>query len=172
MKKILAFFILTLSFTALHAKSFVDDISKAIGSDPQVNINLGTGIISTILSFSDDEEAKKVNDFLSGLSKLRVTVFELDKSKNTKKLTSLVKSKIDDLLSKGYEQIVTVKESDEMVHIVAKVNGDKLEDAMVIVLEENDEMVVIDMQGTLDLKQLSKLSKNFDVNLNGVIADS
>lgn len=172
MKKLLTLLLLALSITTLHAKSFTDDLEKIIGSGPDVNINLGTGIIHTILAFSDDEDAKKVNNMLSGLSKLKVTVFELSKKQDTKKISGLIKQKVDSLTSKGYEQIVTVKEKDETVHIVAKVNGDKLEDAMVIVMEEGDELVVIDMDGTLDLKQLAKLTNNFDVNLSGVIADS
>lgn len=172
MKNLLTILLLALSITTLHAKTFTDEIEKIVGSGPEVNINLGTGIINTILALSDDEDAKKVNNLISGLDKLKVSVFELSNKKNSEKLSKLIQSKIDSLVSKGYEQIVTVKEKNETVHIVAKVNGDKLEDAMVIVMEENDELVVIDMKGILDLKQLAKLTDKFDVNLNNIAVDS
>ena len=171
MKKIISILILALSITTLHAKSFTDEITKVIGSGPDVNINVGTGIIKTILAFSDDDDAKKANQLLSGLSKLRVSVFELNKNKNSEKLSGLITSKVEKLLSNGYEQIVTVKEEKEVVYIVAKVNDTMLEDAMVIVMEENDELVIIDMEGTLDLKQLAKISGKFDVDLSNIVVD-
>ncbi|MBL4661947.1 MAG: DUF4252 domain-containing protein [Alcanivoracaceae bacterium] len=169
MKKLLVTLILSLSFTAINAKSFIDEVTSVVGSDPQVNINLSTSIIKTILAFSDDKDANDLNTVLKGLDKIRVSVYELDNNKNTQKLTKLIKSKVDDLSAKGYEQIVTVREKDEMVYIIAKIKDHYLEDAMIVVMEEGDELVIISMEGVVDLQQLAQISDHFDVDLNDIV---
>ncbi len=170
MKKILLTLLLSLSITAVNANDFVDDIKDIVGSNPQVNINLGTGLISTILAFADnDEDAKEAAEALSGLDKLRVSVFDLSDNQNSQELTSLIKDKMSDLDSQGYEQIVTVKEDDEMVHIIAKVNGQLLENVMIVVMEDDDELVVLSMEGEIDVKQLAQLSDGFDIDLEDIL---
>ena len=171
MKKILLTLLLSLSITAVNANDFVDEIKDIVGTSPEVNINLGTGLISTIMALvdEDDDDAKKAAAALSGLDKLRVTVFDISDNNNSQQLTELIKDKIDDLSSQGYEQIVTVKDDDEMVHIIAKVNGELLENVMIVVMEDGDELVVVSMDGEIDIKQLAQLSDEFDVDLSDIL---
>lgn len=168
MKKLLIALVLTLSLSLVSAKSFVDEVTNIVGQGPEVNINLGTGIINTILALSNDDEAKDMRKIMAGLEKIRVSVFELKGNKNTAKLGKLIKSKVDGLLKQGYESIVTVRDGDETVNIIAKVKDQKLEDAMLIVMEEGDELVVISMEGILDLVQLAEISDHFDVDLKDI----
>lgn len=170
MKKLLFTLLLSLSITAVNANDFVDEIADIVGSSPKVNINLGTGLINTILAFADDDEdAKEAAEVLSGLNKLRVSVFDISDNKNSQELTSHIKSKIKDLSSQGYEQIVTVKEDDEMVHIIAQVDGDSLKNVMIVVMEDGDELVVLSMDGEINVKQLALLSDEFDVDLSDIL---
>lgn len=169
MKKILLTLLLSLSITAVNANDFVDEISDIVGTSPEVNINLGTGLINTILAFADEDEAKEAAEVLSGLNKLRVSVFDISENKNTQELTNHIKSKIEDLSAQGYEQIVTVKEDDEMVHIVAQVDGDSLKNVMIVVMEDGDELVVLSMDGEINVKQLALLSDEFDVDLDDIL---
>ena len=150
MKKILLTLLLCLSITAVNANDFVDEIKDIVGTSPEVNINLGTGLISTILAFADedDDDAKKAAAALSSLNKLRVTVFDISENENSQQLTKLIKNKINDLSSQGYEQIVTVKEDDEMVHIIAQVDGDTLKNVMIVVMEDGD---VVGMVSSMDV---------------------
>ena len=170
MKKILLTLLLCLSITAANANDFVDEIKDIVGSSPEVNINLGTGLINTILAFADnDEDARDAAKALSGLNKLRVSVFDISDNQNTQELTNHIKSKIEDLSSQGYEQIVTVREDDEMVHIIAQVNGNSLKNVMIVVMEDDDELVVLSMDGEIDIKQLAILSDEFDVDLEDIL---
>jgi len=170
MKKILLTLLLSLSITLANANDFIDDIKDIVGSSPEVNINLGTGLINTILAFADQEEdTKKAAAALSGLSKLKVSVFDISDNSNTQELTALIKDKINDLNAQGYEQIVTVKEDDEMVHIIAQVDGNLLKNVMIVVMEDDDELVVLSMDGEIDVKQLAILSDEFDVDLDDIL---
>jgi len=163
--KVVFALILTFFVQSSSAKSFVDEIADAVGDRPDVNINLGTGIINTILALTDDKDAKEARKVLAGLDKIRVSIFELNGKNDSVKLNKIIKKKINALMSKGYESIVTVREKHETVHIIAKVKDQLLEDAMLVVMEENDELVLITMEGTLDLKQLAEVSKHFDVDI-------
>lgn len=168
MKKLILTLLLTLFISGASAKSFVDEVTEIIGTNPEVNINLGTNILKTILAFSDDKDAKEVRKALTGLDKIRISVYEFDELKNKDKLQDTIAKKVSKLSSQGYEQIVTVKEDDETVHIMAKVKDQFLHDAMVVVLEE-DEMVIITLDGSLDLQQLAQISDHFDVDLGSAL---
>ncbi|MFK8012677.1 MAG: DUF4252 domain-containing protein [Marinicellaceae bacterium] len=169
MKKLLLTVLFSLTVTASSANDFVSDIENLVGVGPEVNINLGTGLINTILAFADeDEDAKKAAAALTGLDKLKISVFDISNNKNTQQLTDLIKDKIEDLNAQGYEPIITVKEDDEMVHIIAKVNGDSLENVMIVVMEDNDELVVLSMDGEVNVKQLAQLSHQFDMDLGDI----
>jgi len=168
MKKLLITLLLTLSISIVSANSFVDEVKDLAGVNTEVNINLGTGIIKALLAFSGDEDAKEVNKIMEGLDNIRVSVFELDNSVNTKQLNSIIQSKISSLLSQGFESIVTVKEKHETVNIMAKVNNNKIEDAMIIVMDEEDELVIVDMKGLIDLVQIAEITEHFDIDLKDV----
>ena len=154
--------------STLSAKSFVDEVSDTINLDPEVSINLGTGLINMAMSFAGehDEDAKQMKKLMAGLNKIQVSVFELNKSTDTKRLSNLIHDKVDDLSSSGYEKIVSVKGKDEIVYIMAKVENQYLHDAMVVVMEEDDELVIISLDGSMDLKQIVALSDHFDVNMD------
>ena len=165
MKKLAFTILLTLSITTATSKTFIQELKHAVGTSPEVSINLGSWLFNTMLSFSNDEDVQEAKVLMQGLDKIKVTVFDISKANNLKKVSSVVKSKIKKLSNSGYETLVTVKDEGDLVYIVAKVNGQLLQDAMIIALEENDELVVISLQGEVDLEQLAKISDEFDVNI-------
>lgn len=166
--KLLITLLLTLFISASQAKSFVKEISNVVGEKPEVNINIGTWLIKAAMSFSDDEDIDEARAVMRNLDHIKVSVFDLDNNRNTKRLTSLIKSKINNLSSQGYEQLVTIRDDEELVYIVAKVDGEYLQDAMIIAMEE-DELVVISLIGEVNLKQLAIISDEYDVDIEDVL---
>lgn len=169
MKKLLILLLLILNLSSANAKSFIDEVTRLVGSSPEVNINLGTGILKFILAFSDDQDARDARKVMKGLDKIRVSVFELDNNSNTHKLGNLIKSKISSLSKKGYEQLVTIRDKEEMVYIVAKVKKQFLQDAMIIVMDGEDELVIISMEGEVDMQQLAQISSHYDVDIDNAL---
>lgn len=168
MKKILITLLLTVFISAAQAKSFVQEISNIVGEKPEVNINIGTWLIKAAMSFSDDNDIDEAKAVMNGLDRIRVSVFDLDNNHNNKRLSKLIKSKISNLSSQGYEQLVTVRDEEELVYIVAKVEGEFLQDAMIIAMEE-DELVVISLVGEVNLKQLAAITGEYDVDIEDVL---
>lgn len=169
MKNLFLTLILSLSVSIANADSFRDEITSAVGNDPQVNINLSTGIVKAMMAFADDTELKQASKVMKDLDMVRVSVYELDNNANTPRISRLINDKIDNLMASGYEPIVTVKEDDELVYVTAKMKDQYLQDAMIIVMEEGDELVLISLKGLVDLVQLAKISDHFDVDLEAVV---
>ena len=166
MKKILITLLLTLTISAVTAKSFVREISSITGGKPEVNINIGTWLIKAMMAFSDDDDMDEAREVMNGLKRIKVSVFDLKNNQNTSELTRLIKNKINKLSSRGYEQIVTVREENELVYIVAKVNDEILKDAMIIAMDNEDELVFISLIGKVNLKQLAIISDQYDVDID------
>ena len=169
MKKLALTLLLTLSLTTASADNFIHQLKQAVGSSPEVNINLGSWLIKTMANLSDDEDAQEAKALMQGLDKIKVTVFDLENSANKTAIQSIVSSKINNLSNQGYETLVKVKDEEEQVYIVAKVSGKILQDAMIIALDDEDELVVISLVGNVDLEQLALISDEFDVDLDDVL---
>lgn len=165
MKNLLLIASLVLS-TQAWSKSFLQEVEDIINVEPQVSINLGTGLIKTALAFADDKDADKAASLMNNLDKIQVTVYELDQNTNIRGLGDLIDDKVNSLTRNGYEKIVTVRDGDEKVNILAKVENQYLHDAMVVVMDGDDELVIISLDGSLDLKQLAQLTDNLDVDLD------
>ena len=155
--------ILSLSLPVM-AQSQNDMLSKIIGSRPTVEINLGKMMLGLLSSASEDDEG--ISQVLSGLDSIKVTVFELE---NTNKIESL-KSTINELakvkVSEGYESLAKVKEEDSLVYVFAKMDNKNFKSLSVFALDDDDEFVIINIDGTLLLSQLGKLMEHFDVDLD------
>ncbi len=164
MKKLLITLVLTLTIAAANAQSFVSEIRHELGAKPEVNINIGTWLVKLMMKFADenDPEAKALMD---GLKRIKVTVFDLDNSHNSNRLNTIIENKIQHLSSKGYEQLVSVRDHGDNVFILAKVKGDLMQDAMIIAYEKGDELAIISLKGDVNLKQLAMISNEYDVDI-------
>ena len=167
MKKILLLASL-LTYNFASAKSFLDEVADIVDTDPQVSINLGSGLLKAALSFADDgdKDVEHARGILNNLDKIQVTVYELGKNTNTRRLNNLINDEVSSLSRNGYEKIVTVRDGDENVNILAKVENDYLHDALVLVMDGDDELVIISFDGSLNLKQMAQISGKFDIDLD------
>ncbi len=106
---------------------------------------------------------------MDGLKRIKVTVFDLKKNHKSNQLNSIIDNKIEQLSVKGYEQLVSIRDGDERVYIVAKVKGELLQDAMIIAYEKGDELAIISLKGDVNLKQLAIISDEYDVDVEDAL---
>ena len=168
MKKLLITLLLIFTITAANAQSFISEIRNELGTKPEVNINIGTWFVKLLMKIADedDPEAKALMD---GLKRIKVTVFDLEKTHKNNRLNSIIDKKIEQLFAKGYEQLVSIRDGDERVYIVAKVKGELLQDAMIIAYEKGDELAIISLKGDVNLKQLAIISDEYDVDVEDAL---
>lgn len=141
-----------------------ETFESLIGTQPSVEINLGAMMLGLLSSATEGEEG--ISSILSGLDSIKVTVFDLE---DTKKITS-IKSKINKLAdlktSSGYEKLATVREEDSLVYVLAKMDKKNFTNLSVFALDDEDELVLIEIDGTILLSQLGELMDHFDVDLD------
>lgn len=163
MKKVIMVLILGLFSMATWASDF-DDLDRILGTEANVKITLGPGMLGMAKMLSaDDEEAHAV---LSGLNDLSIKVYELDDAVDAADISDWMSDKVRSLAKNGVEEIIKVVEGDERVHIMARVDGMTLSDLSIMVFEAGDEFVFITMDGEIDIANLKNLTSNFDVDID------
>ena len=171
MKKLfLVFIILMFPFTIVQGQEdyqklagFVDlsEIDEFRDSDETVEVFITKPLLKLVSSITADED-KALSDLLSNLALIRVDKFSLEKKQNEK--VKEVISKISKKLSKEkWSRIVRVKESNELVEIFIKNENEHVAGLLIMTLENNKEAVFVNIVGRIDMDQLGKLSRKFDI---------
>ncbi|MBL4659846.1 MAG: DUF4252 domain-containing protein [Alcanivoracaceae bacterium] len=159
--------------TATSAQIESENFANLIGTEPTVEINLGSTMLSLLSSAIKGEEG--IAAILSSLTAINVTVFDLDgnnKIKQIKESSTIasIRSEINKLanmkVTSGYEKIATIKEDDSLVYILAKMDKKKFSSLSIIAMDDEDELVLIDIQGNILMSQIGQLMEHFDVDLD------
>jgi len=98
----------------------------------------------------EDEEFKGLVNELSGIKILTVS--------NSKHYRDFKKNVIGVISSDGYKELMVVKEENSIVKILVKESKGKISE-MIILSDEKDDASLIILQGNIDFKNISKLSK-------------
>ena len=145
---------------------FIDfgDLSAAYG-EPKISINIGGGLLQFVGMMSGDSNPETAKMF-SSLKGVRVFGYNLNADPGVaKKKFGEVKTS---LKSRGWEPVVQVNEENEQVFIYMKMNGDVM-DGMTVMTVDTEEVMFINIIGQLDPKQLGKVMKGFDVDIDGAL---
>ncbi len=138
------------------------DLSSAYG-EPKISINIGGTLLQFVGLMSEDSNPETA-DMLSKLMGVRVFGYDAgDDTTVAKKKFAEVKG---NLKSKGWEPVVQVNEDDEQVLIYMKLNG-KVMDGMTVMTVDNEDIMFINIIGQLDPKELGKVMKGLDVDIDG-----
>lgn len=141
-----------------------ENFSELIGSEPTVEINLGPMMLNLLSSATQDEE-QGISSILSSLKAINVTVFEIEKSKKIDSIRAEIKNMAKLKTAAGFEKIATVKEDDSLVYIFAKMDQKNFKSLSIFALDDDDELVLIDIQGSILMSQIGNLMEHFDVDL-------
>ena len=136
-----------------------------VGSEPTVEINLGAMMLGLLSSATEDEE-QGIAQILSKLDSIKVTVFELEDTVKIPVLKSKITALANMKKSQGYEALAKVKEDDSLVYVLAKMDKKNFKSLSVFALDDDDELVLIDIDGTILMSQLGSLMEHFDVDLD------
>ena len=171
MKKIIYALIITLAYSsAITAQPNPPQTPSAslvsiVGSDPTVEINLGSMMLGLLSSVTEGEE-QGISQILSKLDSIKVTVFELDKSAKINAIKTEISTIVELKKSQGYETLAKIKEDDSLVYVLAKVDKKTFKSLSILALDDDDELVFINIDGTILASQLGKLMEHFDVDLD------
>lgn len=157
--------ILIFLFFSASAQIDRDEFSKLTGSDPSVEINLGSTMLSLLSSAMKNEE-QGIAKILSSLTAINVTVYELNEMKQMKSLKKEINQMADKKISLGFEKLATIRDDDSLVYIFANMDEKNFNNLSIFALDDEDELVLIDIKGKILMSQIGELMEHFDVDLD------
>lgn len=162
MKKLLSLLLLSciVSVGYSQSKSFEKFKNKYKGHDDVNDITVSGnlfGLVGNIAELDeDDEDAQVVARIAKNIQKLEVVTvpknikeFDHDEVKNLRK----------GLKKEAYEVLIQVKDGKETIDFLAGPGKNSIKN-MLVLIEEDDSFVVLNIDGLLNLKDLSYLAKH------------
>ncbi len=142
---------------ALAQNSAIDKVFKKYEDREGFTVvTISRGLLKMVANADDDRESQ---EFLSRIREIKILADEDHKSG-----INLYDEVLSQLDKKDYEELMTAKSSDEEVLMLAKKNGDIVEELIILVGGKEDNALVY-LSGKLNMKDLSKLSSS--VNIQG-----
>lgn len=163
LKLTLAFFLACVKSAPSYCQTNSEKFEQLIGAPPSVEINLGAAMLGLLASATDEE--KDISSLLSTLKGIRVTVFDIGKQADIKNIRSEIRQLGKAKSASGYQKLASVNEEDSLVQIFAHMDDKGLNSLTVFALDDDDELVLIDIEGNIEISQIGKLMKHFDVDL-------
>ena len=158
MKKSLTLLLVALlPLLASAQNSSVDKVFRKYGDrDGFTVVTLSKGLLKMAANMDDDRESQ---DFLSRIHEIKILAVEDDKMD-----INLYDEVLSSLDKRDYEELLKSKSNGEEVIMLAKKDGDILEELIILVGGKEDNALVY-ISGKLNTKDLSKLSSS--VNIKG-----
>ena len=158
MKKLTTLLLVALfPLLALAQNSAVDKVFKKYGDrDGFTVVTISKGLLKMVSKMDDDRESQ---DFLSRIHEIKVLATEDHKSD-----VNLYDEVLSDLNKSDYEELMSAKSKGEDVLILAKKDGDILQELIILVGGKEDNALVY-ISGKMNMKDLAKLSSS--VNIKG-----
>jgi hypothetical protein len=163
MKKLTAVFIamVTVSFAFGQSKA-VEDFQNKYKNDRDAKVVSLNGsifqLVANIAEFADeDEDAQVVARIAKGIKSMNlISVPMLKAGIELKQIEDLK----DKLKSEKYDELMTVRDGRDRVYFMAKTGENKINNMLILITQEEDEFVLINIDGVLDMKDLAYLADN------------
>ena len=115
-------------------------------------------LIGSIAEYSDDEDAQIFSKIADGIKSMQV--ISLPKYETGLEAGEIKQLKAN-LKKESYEELMNVKEGKETVVIYSQGNEDEVRNMLILVEERND-FALINIEGTLKMKDLAYIANHHD----------
>lgn len=162
MKKFLTLTLIALlPILAMAQNSAIDKVFRKYGDrDGFTVVTISKGLMKMVAGVDDDRESQ---EFLSRINQIKILATE-DENNDI----NLYDEVLSDLDKSDYEELMTAKSKGEEVLMLAKKDGDIIEELIILVGGKEDNALVY-ISGKMNMKDLSKLSSS--VNIEGAGLD-
>jgi len=160
MKKIIAAIAVILFPMMLYAQSSPLEklFNKYNGREGYTTVSINQGMFDLFSSIANDKDDKDFKDITSKLTAFRILTCE------AKVCDDLYKEACTYFTAPEYQDLMTVNDGDESVRFLVHKHGDRISELVMAV--GGKEPCIMWLQGDIDLKQISKLSKS--MNIGGI----
>ena len=162
MKKVSLIILLMLPVLAFSQKSPLNTLfDKYSGQDGYTSVHITKYMFQLFAEISNEKENKEFKDVTSKLEAIKILALSNDATYNQKK--SFKKDLIQSLPSSVYKDLMIIKEGKKEISFKIKDDGGKISELLMFV-DEDDESVLIYLDGDINLKNISKLSKSMKID--------
>jgi len=159
MKKIIALFTAVLLVGIMNAQSLVStEFSDYETNENFTRVSISKKMFELIANLDpDDDEEKDLIESVSRLDGLKIIV--ADSSENPAALYKDAMKRIP----KRFEELMTVNdESEKIVFMIDEKDGRVKE--LIMVMKGDNEFVLLDLFGDIDLKEIAKISRKMNID--------
>jgi hypothetical protein len=159
MKKIITLFTALLIVGAMNAQSLIStEFSDYETNESFTRVSISKKMFEIIADLdSDDPEEKDLIESVSQLDGIKIIV--ADSSENPKALFDETMKRIPS----QFEELMTVNDEDEhIVFLIDEKDGRVKE--LIMVMKGDDEFVLLDLFGDIDLKEIAKISRQMNID--------
>ena len=144
--------------TGLNASDSSDRAKKVMRKYKREEGFFGMSIPASLVRLMIPKEEAEVKEFMKDIRKIRFLVYDDNPSGSV--IVKSCKKDLDALFRDGeYIDLLTVTDKSETVKIMAIPDGDCLKD-LVIFVSNTEELVVVNLVGTLDMNKIMSLVEN------------
>jgi len=158
MKKATTMVLLVLMAGIMNAQSLISTtFSDYENNENYSRVSISKKMFSLMANLDpEDEDEKDLISTVSNLDGLKIIV--ADSTDNPDKLFKESMSR----MPKRFEELLTVNEKDERIIFMID-EKDGMVSELIMVLKSNDQFVLLDLFGKIDLKQISNLSRKMNI---------
>lgn len=157
MKKTALLLLAALISLASFANDPVKDIMKKYkGEKGFISINISNGLLKLLSVLDDDKDLQMLSNNFDGIK-----VLVNQRNPQSTNFLEELKSAIN---AGGYEEMVHVNETDEIVKILVKHNSERIEELLILV-DSDDEDVIVQLSGSFTMNDLASMG---GVNVHGM----
>lgn len=161
MKKLITLLLIALfPVLAIAQNSAVDQIFKKYENrDGFTVVTISQGLLKMAADIDDEDQEAK--EFLNRINSIKILASEDESNVN------LYDEVLSSLNKKDYEELMTVKSSDEDVLMLAKKDGDVVQELILLVGGKEDNALVY-ISGRMSMKDMAKISKSVHIEGAGL----
>lgn len=159
MKKLATAILLVMISGLISAQSLVSDaFSDYEGNEDYTRVSISKKMFSLLASLDpDDEDEKELIESISKIDGLKIIVADSSANPN-----AMYKESISRIPSR-FEELMTVDDKDEkIVFMIDEKEG--MVSELIMVMKGDDEFVLLDLYGEIDLKEIAKISRQMNID--------
>lgn len=150
---------------AIIAQTAIDHLyDKYAGEKGFTSININPAMFKMLSSMDmndSSEKAQEAQNVMEQVTGLKMLVYEPEEGETNAEFLNEIKTLTK---VKGFEEMMSVNEGDEVVKFLVKKGKDGKMSEMLMIVLEDDEAVVMSMSGNLDMKTISEISKSMNID--------
>ncbi len=135
--------------------------NKYSGQEGYTSVHITKYMFQLFAEISDENEDKEFKDVTSKLNAIKILALSDDATEKQRK--TFKSGLISSLPGSVYKDLMIIKEGKKEITFKIKDDGKKISE-LVMFVDENDESVLIYLDGDINLRNISKLSKSMKID--------